>query len=92
MSLLKRLFGSRDGATPTTAPAEEHKGFTIHPDPINEGGRWRIGARIEKETGGEIKTHRMIRADTLESRAAAVDASLGKARMLIDQQGEEIFR
>ncbi|MFP7570001.1 HlyU family transcriptional regulator [Marivita sp. S2033] len=91
MSLLKKLFGG-GGGTPPAAAAETHNGFTIYPDPINEDGRWRIGARIEKEIDGELKTHRMIRADMLESRAAAADASLAKARNLIDQQGDGIFQ
>jgi hypothetical protein len=59
---------------------------------LNDGGSWRIGARIEKEIDGEIKSHRMIRADTLQSFEDAVKASLNKAQMLVDQQGDQIFR
>jgi len=90
MSLWSRLFG---GGGKTTAPAqgEAHGAFTIYPQPINDGGRWRIGARIEKEIDGTLRTHEMVRADTLESAEAAIEASLVKARMLIDQQGDTIF-
>ena len=51
----------------------------------------RIAARIEKEVNGEVKTHRLIRADTLESHGAAVEASVGKAKLLIDQLGDRLF-
>ncbi len=94
MSLLSRLFGRRDdsGDAPAAAfPPEIYEGFTITPAPVADGGKWRVGAVIEKEVGGESKTHRMIRADTLESAEAAATASLAKARMLIDQQGVRLF-
>ena len=89
MSLLSKLFGG-SASTPNTEP-EEYEGYTIAPEPIKEGGSFRVGARIEKEIGGEVKTHRMIRADTFESADAASEASLAKAKSLIDQQGERIF-
>ncbi len=93
MSFLKKLFGGGGGdASAPTVPAETHNGFTIYPDPIKDGAVWRISARIEKEIGGDLKSHLMVRADTLQSRDDAVTASLNKARMLIDQQGDAIFR
>ncbi|MCK0150707.1 HlyU family transcriptional regulator [Marivita sp. S6314] len=91
MSFLKKLFGGGGGSTPST-PAEVHDGFTIFAEPLKDGGTWRIAARIEKEIDGEVKTHQMTRADTLQSHEEAVKATLAKAKMLIDQQGETIFR
>ncbi|MEO1678041.1 MAG: HlyU family transcriptional regulator [Pseudomonadota bacterium] len=93
MSLLSRLFGGRtdDGASDASAKSEEYAGFTIVPEPIRDGGKWRIGARIKKDVDGEAKEHLMIRADMLDSEHAASEASLGKARTLIDQQGERLF-
>ena len=93
MSILSRLFGGGGGggkAAPEAEP-EMHEGFRIYADPMKEGSRWRVAARIEKEVGGETKTHRLIRADVLDDREAAVAASLGKARQVIDEQGERIF-
>ncbi len=90
MSLLSKLFGGGGGAAQGPDP-EVYEGFTIFPDPANEGSRHRVGARIEKEVGGEIKTHILIRADTLETRDAAIEASIMKAKQVIDQQGERIF-
>lgn len=93
MSILSRLFGSRrPGRGEAPAPeGERYEGCVIYPEPVRDGTRWRIAARIEKEIGGEVRAHRMIRADTLDSREDAASASAAKARMLIDQQGERIF-
>ncbi|MGV6847709.1 MAG: HlyU family transcriptional regulator [Marinibacterium sp.] len=99
MSILSKLFGGARGGSGAdngageTSPAapQMHDGFSIHPDPIRDGNQWRISARIEKEVGGTIQRHHMVRADTLQSHEAAAEASLAKAKMLIDQQGETIF-
>ncbi|WP_226779046.1 HlyU family transcriptional regulator [Oceaniglobus trochenteri] len=89
MSLWSRLFGGKE--SPAKNPPETHEGFTIYPEPINEGSRWRVSARIEKQIGGELKSHRLIRADTLESADVAAEASAAKARQMIDEQGERLF-
>ncbi len=92
MSILSRLFGPRgDRSVPEAPEPVTHEGFRVYAEPAEESGRWRISARIEKEIGGALKTHRLIRADTLESRQAAVDATLAKARQVIDEQGDRIF-
>ncbi len=94
MPILSRLFGRRSPASPALGPQaepEHYNGYAIHPEPIGEGGQWRISARIEKEIGGEVKTHRMIRADILADGDAAAAESLRKARRLIDEQGDTIF-
>ena len=90
MSLLSRLFGG-GGSAKSTAEPVSHEGFKIYPEPIAEGGQHRIAARIEKEINGETKSHQLIRADTLNDAAAAADASIGKAKQLIDEQGERLF-
>ena len=90
MSFLKKLFGGGGGNSPSAAP-EIHNGFSIYAEPVNDTGGWRISARIEKEIDGQLKSHRMIRADTLQGKDAAIEASLAKAKMLVDQQGEDIF-
>ncbi|WP_371055715.1 HlyU family transcriptional regulator [Rhodosalinus sp. K401] len=94
MSILSRLFGG--GGAPEPRPEAgpepvEHDGFRIFAEPVRDGAGWRVGARIETEVDGEVKVHRMIRADTIENEDTARDASLRKARMLIDQQGMRIF-
>ncbi len=92
MSLLSRLFGSKSTEPePAAGKSEEYKGFRITPDPIREGSTYRVAARIEKMVDGTLCTHRLIRADTMGSLDEATSASLGKARQVIDEQGDKIF-
>lgn len=89
MSIFKRLFG---GSAPAAAPSsEDYKGYTITPAPIRDGGKFRLAAKIEKEIDGEMKVHQLIRADLLESEDVACTESAAKARIMIDQQGDQIF-
>lgn len=94
MSLLSKLFGAGrpDPKREAGAEPEDYNGFRIFPDPIADTGGYRIAARIEKEVGGELKTHKMIRADTVQSEDEARKMSLRKAQVFIDQMGEGVFR
>jgi hypothetical protein len=92
MSLFSRLFGG--GSAPKPEPEAEpeiYKDFRIFAEPVKEGGGFRVAARIEKEIGGEVKSHRMVRADTCDSVETAREVTTNKAKMLIDQQGNAIF-
>ena len=86
MAWLGKLFGGGGSSAPE-AETIEYEGFKITPNPANAGGKWRIGARIEKAD----KTHEMVRADTLDSFEAAADASVFKAKQMIDQMGDRLF-
>lgn len=88
MSLLKKLFG---GSGPKAPEPVTHEGFLIFPDSQAEGSNFRLGARIEKEIGGELKVHQMIRADTFQTVDAANEAAVLKAKLMIDQMGERLF-
>ncbi len=90
MSWFSRLL---NGSSSEKAEAEPvlHDGFRIFVDPIKESAGFRVAARIEKEVGGEVRTHRMVRADTVATEEAAAEMTLRKAKSLIDQQGESIF-
>ncbi|KAA9010211.1 HlyU family transcriptional regulator [Histidinibacterium aquaticum] len=91
MSILSRLFGRpRDDEPPAREP-ERYKDYDIYPEPVRDGSSWRIAARIVKEVDGELKEHQLVRVDTLDEETAAVDASIGKARQLIDEQGDRLF-
>ncbi|WP_179379215.1 HlyU family transcriptional regulator [Jannaschia marina] len=94
MSLLSRLFGGGGGDKTAPAPADPvvYNGYRIFPEPMKDGAHWRIAARIEADVDGETRTHQLIRADTLNSEDAAKEASVAKARVMIDQQGHGIFR
>jgi hypothetical protein len=92
MSFLSKLFGGGGGGATASEPAEEYEGFRITAQPQADSGGHRICAVIEKEINGETKTHTMIRADMCASRDEALASSTHKAKRLIDEQGEAIFR
>ena len=90
MSWLKNLFGGGETSAPEAA-SEEYEGFKITPTPVREGSQWRISARIEKEVDGEVKTHMLVRADTVGDQETAEAFSVRKAKQMIDEQGERLF-
>ena len=89
MSLFSKLFGG--GGSPKTPEPETYEGFRIFVEPIKEGSGYRLAARIEKEVGGEVKSHRVIRADTFQSEDEARQYSRAKAKQMIDEQGDGLF-
>ena len=93
--LLGRIFGKRDsggGSDGPTADSTTYKDFEIHPNPSKEGGSWRTGGTITKETEDGTKRHVFVRADTHTSREDAISFSVTKAKQIIDEQGDAIFR
>ena len=92
MSFLSKLFGR--AATPPKAEVKPltHKDYLIYPEPIAEQGGYRIAGRIEKEIDGETKVATFIRADTYSGADIARDASASKAKQVIDEMGDSIFR
>ena len=94
MSFLKKLFGGGRGGgeAPAKAEAESYNGYSITPTPINEGAAYRVSARIEKEIDGETRTHNLVRADTINDLGQAEVTSIAKAKQMIDEQGDRIFK
>lgn len=92
MSILSRLFGG--GAKPEARAevAETYKGCRITAAPQKAEGGYRVGARIEKELGGEAKVHDLLRADTVGSLDEAETFSIRKAKQVIDEQGDALFK
>jgi hypothetical protein len=91
MSILSRLFGG--GKEPEAKePDETYKGFRIFAAPEADDGAYRVAARIERDVDGEAKVCHLRRADTLRSHDEAVELTLRKARQVIDEQGDGIFR
>lgn len=84
MSLFSKLFG---GGSVPEPESEIYEGFKITPRPAKEGSRFRIGATIEKDG----QTHQLIRADMLETLEDANQASIRKAKQMIDEQGVRLF-
>jgi hypothetical protein len=95
MSILSKLFGGGGGAAKREAPGfptEEYKGYRITPAPQEAEGGWRLAARIEKEVEGALQSHLLLRADVLRDADETAAAALRKAKQVIDEQGERLFR
>ena len=88
MSLISKLFGG--GKTSEPEPVE-YSGFEIFAEPMAEGGKYRLSARIEKIIDGERKTCAVVRADVFDSREQADSLSIAKAKQVIDEQGDSIL-
>ena len=92
MSFLSALFGKRaPAAAAKAADPVEYKGFIIRAAPYANNGQYQTAGTIEREAGGVRQEHRFIRADAYASYADAVNFTIGKARQIIDLQGERIF-
>jgi hypothetical protein len=94
MSFLSALFGgSSRRAAGTEKPAEpvEYKGFVIRAAPFKNEGQYQTAGSIEREIAGVLKEHSFIRADAFATYEDAVTFTLGKARQMIDLQGERMF-
>ena len=94
MSIWKKLFGGGAGEDTEGAPAaaEEYKGFTIRAAPYQNDGQFQTAGIVEKTIDGERREHKFVRADRHASYEDAVAFSLSKARQLVDEQGEQVFR
>ena len=95
LGFLKRVLGGGGGRgerEPEGAEPVEHAGFTIVATPRKASGGWSTEGLIRKVVEGEAKEVHFIRADTSTSREAAVALSVSKARKIIDEQGERVFR
>jgi len=89
-SLFKKLFGG-GGVSRPAAVGVDYNGFTLYPEPMAEGGQFRVAGRINKEVNGQLREHRFIRSDMCTSAEQANELMLQKSRQFIDQMGEGIF-
>lgn len=94
MGFLSKLFGRRDtskvNGQPSVEPVE-YKGHFIYPEAKAEGGQYRIAGRMIKEIDGQQREHVFIRSDLLQSQQDANDLMLRKAKLCIDQMGDNIY-
>jgi len=88
-----RLFGGKSEPGKSKAvDTVSYQDFEIRPAPVKEAGGWRISGTIVKEVGGDSREHVFVRADSCADQESAVALTVRKARQLIDEQGEKIFR
>ncbi len=92
MSFWSTLFGRRSAAaTAKVSEPVEYKGFVIRAAPYKNNGAYQTAGTIEREIGGVRREHRFVRADAYASYEDALNFTLGKARQIIDLQGERMF-
>jgi len=91
MKFFRRLGGgkSEDAAK---HDAVEYKGFQIVPTPRKAQGGWTTEGIISKDEGEHRRSERYIRADILMSEDEAADYSVTKAKKIIDEQGDRLFK
>lgn len=97
-SIFSKIFSAfsspqpKSPSTPETTVPHSHGECVIYPTPIAEGGQYRLAGRIEKHSNGEVLVHEFVRADTFSNRDDAVEFTVRKARLLIDQSGDTLFQ
>jgi len=91
MKFLRGLGGNKAEET-ARHEAVEYKGFSIVPTPHKAPGGWTTEGTISKPAGEDTRSERFIRADMLMSEEEAVDYSVNKAKKIIDEQGERLFK
>ncbi|ELI6430409.1 transcriptional regulator [Aeromonas salmonicida subsp. salmonicida] len=92
--MLKKLFTALFGGQPAQAvdvTPSEYAGYLIYPEPMAEGGQYRLAGRITKELDGVLQTHRFIRSDLFANPADAERFMVQKAHTFIDQIGDRMF-
>ena len=93
MKFLRRLGGSGNGGdTAVQREAVEYKGYSIVPAPRKVAGGWTTEGVISKTTGEDTRSEHFIRADMLQSEEDAVDYSVTKAKKIIDELGDRLFK
>lgn len=74
-------------------PTVEYKGYRIHPAPYrNNNGAYQTAGTVEKDTPDGVRRHEFVRADTYDSRDDAVSFTISKAKQMIDQLGDRLFK
>jgi hypothetical protein len=92
MSFFGKLFGRLGASEPEQVSAPvEYKGYIIRPAPYKSEGQYQTAGTIEREIGGVRKEHRFIRADMFATYEDAATFTLGKAKQIVDLQGERMF-
>ncbi len=88
-------FGSGQSEQPLqkteAAQAHPYGDCLIYPTPMKEGGQYRLAGRIEKKAGDEVLVHEFVRADMFSSLDDAVECTVRKAQLIIDQNGPSLF-
>lgn len=89
----KLATGKRSGNDAANNPeAVTYKGYTISPMPKQGGGQWTTEGYISKDIGGVSKSEHFIRVESHIARDEATKHSIFKAKQIIDEQGDKLFK
>ncbi|MGQ0663645.1 MAG: HlyU family transcriptional regulator [Pseudomonadota bacterium] len=91
---LRRLVNPKQGeaSRPEPVAAVEYNGYSIRPTPRRQGSEWLTAGVIAKQFPDGVKEHQFIRVDTHANQADAANFSIYKAKQIIDEQGDKMFR
>jgi hypothetical protein len=92
MSFWKSLFGGGSATAAKPPRTEEYNGYTIAAAPVAEAGQFQLAGKITKTVDGVAKEHSFMRADRFSSFEDAESFVFVKARQIIDQNGDRLFR
>ena len=89
-----RLFGggSKVESSVPEKPDETYKDVEIRALPQADGGQWRVRGQLTKIIDGASVTRSFMRADVMNSKEEAAVASIGKAKLIIDQNGDMLWK
>ena len=92
--IMKFLRGLAGGGEPTSAGHEpvEYKGYCIVASPRKTAGGWTTEGTISRAQDEDGPREHFIRADVLMSEEEAAAYSVTKAKKIIDEQGERLFK
>lgn len=89
----KLVAGKRQDSDPgNSLEAVTYKGFTIVPMPKQDRGQWTTEGYISKDIDGVSKSEHFIRVDTHGFRDEAANYSVLKAKKIIDEKGDKLFK
>ncbi len=89
----KLATSKRQDSDPGNNPeAVTYKGYTITPMPKQDHGQWTTEGYISKDIDGASKSEHFIRVDTHIARNEAANYSIFKAKTIIDEQGDTLFK
>lgn len=91
MSFWKSLFGGSK-SEPAPQPTTEYNGFSITPAAYAADGQFQVAGVVSKVIDGETKSHRFVRADRFSSMEEASTFAVMKAKQIIDQMGDKVFK
>ncbi len=94
LKFLSKLASKRAPSSDPVRSSEavDYKGYKIVPTPKQDGGQWTTEGHISKEIDGVPKSEYFIRVDTHTARDEAANYSIIKAKQIIDERGDKLFK